>query len=87
MLDLPVSPWFLVKLVGYPPSYRDGEWYDHFRLDPYRDIEWVELKPRRPDARGPMLAALRAVGVAGRETENGAVIYGHVPAGEPIDYL
>ena len=79
-------PRFRVKLVGSSPADWGCEWYYHFRLDPYRELEWVELKLSPPD-RSVVVAALRAVHVPGRETGDGAVVYGYVPIGEPVDYL
>ena len=81
------APDFQVKLLGSRPADRDGEWYYHFRLDPYREFGWVRLRPRRPEHHQPMLDSLRTVRVPGRVTDDGAIVYGHVPAGTTTDYI
>ena len=65
----------------------DREWYYHFLLGGYVNIEWVEIEAENSVQAEQILSALRAIHVPGRCIENGFRVYGYVRPGEPIDYL
>jgi hypothetical protein len=56
------APRFRVKTLNWlGEAPWDGEWYYHFRSDyDWKDIEWVDLKPR-PSATAPSADDIEAI--------------------------
>jgi hypothetical protein len=82
------SPLWRTKTLGsgYVCEW-DGEWFYHFRIGGYADIEWVEIKIASPPQKMNVLTALRRVHVPGHETGDGFRVYGYVKADERLEYL
>lgn len=78
--------WRALDLSGYLSPW-DGEWYYHFRAGGYRTIEWVEIEVTSPAQDAAVLAALRAVHVAGERTEHGYRVIGHWTGAGVLDYF
>lgn len=82
------SPAFSIRcLKSDQPSSWDREWFHHFRRDPYREIEWVDLRILHEDDRTAILACLREVHVPRKETPDGFRVFGWIPTDVFVDYL
>ncbi len=71
---------------GYVSSW-DGEWFYHFSVGGYKDIEWVEIQAENEEHKKVILSELRKIHVPGEHTAHGFKVYGYVQAGSPIEYL
>ena len=82
------SPQWRTKCIdnAYISSW-DGEWYYHFSVGGYKDIEWVEIKFENEEQKNIILSALKVIHVPGCEIENGYKVYGYINEGQSIDYI
>lgn len=64
-----------------------GEWFYHFRDGGYDSIEWVEIRITSEEEERAILAALKAIHVAGERSEVGFRVFGYVEAGKSVKYL
>ena len=82
------SPRFCIKNFGCDEPWSwDGEWYYHFALAPYQEIEWVDLGVRCEQQRTLVRDRLRIVHVPGVETLDGFRVFGWVRPGIPVNYI
>ena len=94
------TKWDELRLAMYgmasPPDFRcmmlsghygasDSEWYYHFRIGGYADIEFVDILPRTDADRPEILSHLKAIGLAGHATEQGFRVYGYLRPGQAVD--
>ena len=88
MYGVDPAPRFRTRTVetGHVSSW-DSEWYHHFREGGYDSIEWVEIEPVDEDSHPLILAELRRIHVPGEFDEHRFVVRGHVPDGEPVDWI
>ena len=84
----PLRPRFRVKdIEDTHPGPWDGEWYYHFREGGYGSMEWVELQLADEGLRALVLQILASINLPGVRTNEGFIIFGHVPPGTPIEYI
>jgi len=67
--------------------YELGEWYYHFSVGGFKDIEWVEIRAEDDEGKGVLLSELRKIHVPGVEIENGCRVYGYIEEGKVVDYV
>jgi hypothetical protein len=81
-------PQFRIKDLGRAEPWPwDGEWFYHFRLRPYREIEWVDLRVRSETQRALIRERLHQIHVPGIETETGFRVFGWIAPGNAVDYI
>ena len=82
------SPKWRTKCTtnGYISDW-DNEWYYHFSVGGFKDIEWVELQSSTKEQEHKILSLLKQIHVPGIKTENGYMVFGYVNEGQVIDYL
>jgi len=84
----PDSPRWRTKTMGSGClSEWDGDWFYHFQLGGYADIEWVEIRIKSDSQKERVLAALKQVHVPGFATESGYKVVGYAEACQTPDYL
>lgn len=86
------------ELEGLPPAFRskcwsngfisewDREWYGHFRLGGYEDIEWFEIRFNSEQQSNTMNAILAMVHVPVETIESGVGVYGYIPPGQFVEF-
>ncbi len=65
----------------------EGDWYYHFEIGGYKNIEWLEIKAETNEIKNDILKILKHIHVAGEVFDDVIKVYGHVKIGNPIDYL
>ena len=81
-------PQFRIQDLGRrEPWPWDGEWCDHFRLRPYREIEWVDLRVRSETQRVLVRERLQQIHVPGIETETGFRVFGWIAPGVAVHFI
>jgi len=82
------SPQWRTKCLtnGFISAW-DGEWYYHFSVGGFKDIEWVEIRAEDDEGKGVLLSELRKIHVPGVEIENGYRVYGYIEEGKVVDYV
>ncbi len=86
-LDAP-KPRFRIKDTDRTEvSDWDGEWFYHFRLQPYRSIEWADIQVQSESQRAEVRTCLHQIHVPGVETETGFRVIGWAPESESVNYL
>lgn len=71
---------------GYETNW-DGEWYYHFSVGGYSDIEWVEIQITSEKQRIAVLKCLQEIHLPGIITQNGFKVFGYLEQGQAIEYL
>ncbi len=83
-----LHPQFRVKdLVGDTPTAWDGEWFYHFRLEPYSTIEWCDIRIDSEQQQSAVLECIRKIHLPGHATAEGFRIIGWAPRGAPVMYI
>lgn len=83
-----LSPQWRTKTTdsGYICPW-DGEWFYHFKIGGYQDIECVEIKITSSEQDAAVLEALKTIHIPDHRIEHGFRIYGYARDGEFIDYI
>jgi len=72
-----VVPWRCKVLGRRYVSDWDGDWFYHFRLGGYKDIEWTELKIP-PDIVEPAMDVLVRFSLPYEPSEFGVKVFGYI---------
>jgi hypothetical protein len=83
-----LSPRWRTRCVenGFVTAW-DSEWFYHFRDGGYEITEWVEIEVTSSEQKTAVHNVLSKIHVPGEFLDNIFRVYGHVPVGQPIDYL
>lgn len=88
MYGLEDSPRWRTKSVsnGYLSNW-DSEWYYHFSVGGFKDIEWLEIRVETEQQSLEVLSILKSIHVPGIKTEFGFKVFGYVKDRDSADYL
>lgn len=87
MYGLDDSPQFRCQTLAGHYSSADSEWFYHFREGGYDDIRFVDILISSQGQRTVVLSALRRIGLAGDETDQGFRVYGYTEPGQTISHF
>ena len=87
MLKYPSATVWRTKDIcnGYLSNW-DGEWFYHFKLGGYDNIEWLEIKVDDDKSKNEVVNILREIHVPGEVLINSIKIYGYKKDGF-ADYI
>ena len=74
------------KSNGYVCPW-DGDWYYHFRIGGYKDVEWVELQIVSEEQGAVVLPILREIHLPGCRLGHGFRLFGYVTDGMAPEYI
>ena len=82
------SPKWRTKTIpsGYISDW-DGEWFYHFSVGGYSDIEWVEILLTSSEQDSAVVGLLKSINVPGEKTEHGYKIFGYVLPRQSVEYV
>ncbi len=81
-------PLFQMKVLNRDePYFWDGDWFYHFRLLDYKEIEWVDLRVKSNEQREVVRERLAKIHVPGIATQEGFRIFGWVEPSVHVQYI